>query len=182
MVIIGESILLLLNPGDKMAKDATQLSPEWKSMGCTKLVSVHTFDGKPRVDVRIWEGRTVPRKKGVSFSESGWQKLMVCMEKIENMACEVDTESKILLEGNEEKNYSIYASIFVGGEDVYVDLRNYFVSEEDGEMHATKKGICLSESEWSRLKNAIPEISQKLLDLQESKETLRPRGVKAWKK
>ena len=124
--------------------------------GSNRYITVQRWRGETRIDIREWEGDS-PSKKGVSLTLNRWKMLCYTVPDIrlaiKRIAIgEKDADLKAHLGGN------MYVSVTRGyGR---VDIRQFWLPENEEEIKATRKGIALCLNEWEALVSYISDIEK----------------------
>ncbi len=105
------------------------------------------------MDIREWRDDR-PSKKGISLTLMRYKNLVYLLE-LADRAIQSKESFDRHLGGN------VY--ITIGQDSACVDIRQYW--NPQGEVVPTKKGICLRPTEYSRLKELLPEIGGTLPEL-----------------
>ena len=107
-----------------------------------------------RIDVREWEWQTrklVPTKKGISLPLHRWKLLVESFEWLDR-ALDEKQEYASHLGGN------VYAS--VQANNVCVNIRQFWLPENQTEIAPIKTGICLRPEEYCKLKDAAYRVGE----------------------
>ena len=126
-----------------------------------KRVTVDTWNGEVRIDIRNWEANfKFPNKKGLSLTLPRWKTLLSYVDDL--------TESLNDEQLNHKVQYHLGGGQFatVDPQSFRLDLRQYFVPSESREIHPTRKGIRLSVAEWNNLVSCVAEIRAVIPELE----------------
>ena len=129
-------------------------------------LTVVKYQNEVRVDLRKWGTNAVgvphPTKKGVSFSLQRWVRMGHMQDRIATIMTSIENKE----EASER--------IFIGGrlqvemKSPYhcVDLREWYVDEQDGAFKPTRKGISLKFRQWRKLCTYAGQIQQLVPEIQ----------------
>jgi len=119
---------------------------------------VSSFHGHLGLDVRkFWragDGQMNPTAKGIRFKRDEWDELCRVAKDIDE-ACGHEDDSQLKL--GDEVIVSVKKQD--GGGPKFVDIRRFYLDKSDGTQKPTKKGICLSQKDWSSLKAVLGELT-----------------------
>ena len=124
-----------------------------------KKVTVSTWNGEVRVDIRTWEDN-FPNKKGLSLTLPRWKTLLSYQE---------DLTDALRQQLHDKIQYHLGGGQFVTVNPQYkgLDLRQYFIpAGMMKQIHPTRKGIVLSEDEWNNLQSCVEEIRKCIPELE----------------
>ena len=124
-----------------------------------KRVSVSTWNGEVRTDVRTWEDN-FSNKKELSLTLPRWKTLLSYQE---------DLTKALRGQSGDKVQYHLGGGQFATANPDYksLDLRQYFLPAGAVKAHPTRKGIVLSQVEWDNLKSFVEE-TRKHIPEQES--------------
>jgi len=129
-----------------------------------------SFRGKLGIDVRKFQrgkdGQVHPTVKGIRFSRNEWAQL--CQEtKAIDAACGSEHDSQLEL----SNNLRVSVKSLNENSQKCVDIRRFYDVEDDGTHTPSKKGIWLSQTDWSALKRAMQQLTVACVIPAESAET-----------
>ena len=131
-----------------------------KELSNNKKVTVCDWQFEVRIDVRTWEDNfKFPNKKGLSLTLPRWKTLLSYQEDL----------TKALKDKSCDKvQYHLGGGQFatVNPEYTGLDLRQYFVPAGTVNVHPTRKGILLSEGEWTNLLSCVSQIKEAVPELE----------------
>ena len=123
-----------------------------------KRVTVSTWNGEVRIDIRTWEDN-FPNKKGLSLTLPRWKTLLSYQE---------DLTKTLRGQSGDKVQYHLGGGQFATANPDYKssDLRQYFLPAGAVKAHPTRKGIVLSQVEWDNLKSFVEEIKKCIPELE----------------
>jgi len=165
--------------------------PIWNLGESMRFVEVTEFKGETRIDIREYyvdrnTMETKPGKKGISLNCKQYQKLKTLISEIDQKLLELleldedDEESAASLhryldfldtdEPNDEPTWNLgggmkFVKVTEFKGETRIDIRAYYVDKNTMETKPGKRGISLNCEQFQKLKTLIPEIDQKLLEL-----------------
>jgi len=124
----------------------------------TIRASISSFRGKTSIDVRKFkkadDGQIYPTVKGIRFSRNEWVQL--CQEeKLIDAACGSECDSQLKLDNKLVVNVKSLSGQGPKG----VDIRRLYNDKHDGTQKPSKKGIWLSQTDWSSLKASMRQLA-----------------------
>ncbi|OWF45232.1 Activated RNA polymerase II transcriptional coactivator p15 [Mizuhopecten yessoensis] len=147
----------LKSPLKEKSKDIEENKLCQLDIGNDHYVVASRFQGRLYIHIRIYEKRpdntTYPTKKGITLDLEKWTKLMTWYsddvdEAIKGYDDETkDTDLKIHLGSN------YHVSLNTGYP--VVNIRRWFLSDNEKEIKPTRKGITLTFRQWGKVKDAM---------------------------
>ena len=122
-------------------------------------MTVSDFQFEVRIDVRTWEDNfKFPSKKGLSLTLPRWKTLL---------SYEEDLTYALKDHSGDKVQYHLGGQFAtVNHEYMGLDLRQYFVPAGTVKAHPTRKGILLSEGEWTNLLSCVSQIKEAVPELE----------------
>jgi hypothetical protein len=133
-----------------------------RAISDNKFLTTSNFNGIEYVHIREYsqssEGiYSIPTQKGASFTGERWAVFRRIIPKIDQMIHLAKDEPETTYKAHLGRG--IYLEI--NPEFRHVDIRSYFMLDDQITVQATKRGICLSFSQWRILTNLIADLHRK---------------------